>query len=51
MDFGTVWENHSDYDIKSEINGSDLRSRMQDEAYINAAFDPERSGHVLSKKL
>lgn len=51
MDFGTAWENQPDQDIKSEINGSNLSNRMQDEAYINAAFVPERAGHVMSKQL
>ncbi|XP_026775131.3 sodium-coupled monocarboxylate transporter 2 [Pangasianodon hypophthalmus] len=45
VDFGTAWENHSDQDIKSEINGS------KDEAYINAAFVPDKAGQVLSKQL
>ncbi|XP_053497752.1 sodium-coupled monocarboxylate transporter 2 [Ictalurus furcatus] len=51
VDFGTAWENQPDQDIKSEINGSNLSNRIQDEAYINAAFVPERAGHVLSKQL
>ncbi|XP_047015841.1 sodium-coupled monocarboxylate transporter 2 isoform X2 [Ictalurus punctatus] len=51
VDFGTAWENQPDQDIKSEINGSNLSNRMQDEAYINAAFVPERAGHVMSKQL
>ncbi|KAF4081305.1 hypothetical protein AMELA_G00159950 [Ameiurus melas] len=51
VDFGTAWENQPDQDIKSEMNGSNLSNRMQDEAYINAAFVPERAGHVLSKQL
>ncbi|KAK3526795.1 hypothetical protein QTP70_033563 [Hemibagrus guttatus] len=51
VDFGTVWESQPDWDIKSETNGSNLSNRMQDEAYINAAFVPDRVGYSLSKQL
>lgn len=51
MDFGTAWENQADQDIKSETNGSNPSSRMQNEVYFNAAFVPDRAENVLSKHL
>ncbi|KAF7702143.1 sodium-coupled monocarboxylate transporter 2 [Silurus meridionalis] len=48
-DFGAAWENNPDQ--KNEINGSNLNNKINDEAYMNAGFVPDKDSHVLSKKL
>ncbi|TSM52266.1 Sodium-coupled monocarboxylate transporter 2 [Bagarius yarrelli] len=50
-DFGTAWENQEHQDVKSVTNRSHLSNRMQTEANVNAAFEPDRGGYVLSKQL